>query len=75
MSRTRTSQNRRSYRKENYRNTRNMYVDGTAARDFDVVSEMKKAPKKKVDAQIAGLGQMEEIQAIYVAHTEAVIEE
>lgn len=29
-----------------------MYVDGTAARDFDVVSEMKKAPKKKVDAQI-----------------------
>lgn len=30
---------------------------------------------EKVDAQIAGLGQMEEIQAIYVAHTEAVIEE
>ena len=30
---------------------------------------------EKVDALIAGLGQMEAIQAMYVAHTDAVIEE
>lgn len=46
----RTSFNRKNYRKPGYMKTA-AYIEGSAARDFDVVHEMQQEPKKKVSAR------------------------